>query len=80
MYKLAENLVVEGMHSVPFRNLRKIAQSTLLKTLVHAGKSLLTINNNPIPLMTSLDDENAKKNILLFRSLVRANGCFLIRS
>ena len=48
------------MQSVPFRDLRNIAPSTLRKRLVHAGELLLTMNNRPIAVMIGLDDENAQ--------------------
>ena len=59
------------MQSVPFRDLRKIAPSTLQKQLAHAGELLLTVNDSPIAVMIGLDGENAQ-DIKLLVSRLRA--------
>lgn len=59
------------MQSVPFRDLQNIALSTLRRNLTSDGKLLLTVQNKPIAVMVSLDNENAQ-DIMLFVSRLRA--------
>ena len=68
------------MQYIPFRNLRKIAPSALHKKLTQASELLLTVNNSPIALMISLDDENTQDIMLLISRLHVQKAVSSIRS
>jgi hypothetical protein len=65
------------MLSIPFRHLQDIPPSTLRKKLTNEGKLLLTVNNKPIAVMISLDDENAQN---IVQTITRLRAQMAVRS